>query len=231
MGFFYSLRKHLFLKLGHFAPFLSLPQNGLEVCFRRCSFHHWLSLRSFPCLGWIIESRPNMRLFLKFLVIESLVLAPVWPTSLPYFLPDVQIIWSGAWLDLKRLSSLADDPLMLLRHQRMRLFGKMEVAWVFFFDAAVIGAWAWIFDILIVEPLSLHGEGSLAHRGQRLLSFEPQRRWIRHSEKGLVHWRRKGKLSHPCLVLLHYSQTLTYQALPTQTFFIQPQTSNAKPTS
>ena len=69
-----------------------------------------------------------MRLFLIFLVIESLVLAPIGPTSFTYLLPDVEIIRSRAWLHLKRLSSLANDPLMLLRHQRMRLFGKMEVA-------------------------------------------------------------------------------------------------------
>lgn len=68
-----------------------------------------------------------MRFFLIFLIIESLILAPIRATSFSYFLPNIEIIRRRALLDLKRFSSLADDPLMLFRDQRMHLFGKMEV--------------------------------------------------------------------------------------------------------
>lgn len=69
-----------------------------------------------------------MRLFFVLLIVESHVFAPVRPTTLRDLLPDIEILRSGALFDLKRLSALADDPLVLLRHQRMHFLGKMEVA-------------------------------------------------------------------------------------------------------
>lgn len=68
---------------------------------------------------------------------------------------------------------------------------------MFLFDCAVVGPWAWVFEVLIVEPFGLHGEGSLTNRGQGLLGLQSQRRRVWHPEKGLVCRRREGELRHP----------------------------------